>query len=183
MGSEMCIRDRESAGGIVGDSFEDLTIENSLFIGTLSANYKTAPIVSDLYTNQDVTTVVKSYWDSEVAGIYSADYGEARTTSELQCSMMPGDAMCDVSLYAGWNETIWDFGSSTTYPILRWDFDQDGVIDNLDVDIDNDGLIEISTLQQLDLVRYDFAGTSLNGNSTGCPSTGCNGYELSLIHI
>ena len=47
-----------------------------------------------------------------------------------------------------------------------------------DVDIDNDGLIEISSLQQLDLMRYDLAGTSLNGDSTGCPATGCNGYEL-----
>ncbi|MBQ0780589.1 MAG: hypothetical protein KBT79_07255 [Thalassolituus oleivorans] len=47
-----------------------------------------------------------------------------------------------------------------------------------DVDIDDDGLIEISTLQQLDLMRYDLAGTSLNGDSTGCPATGCNGYEL-----
>ena len=47
-----------------------------------------------------------------------------------------------------------------------------------DVDIDNDGLIEISTLEQLDLMRYDLAGTSLNGDSTGCPATGCNGYEL-----
>jgi hypothetical protein len=47
-----------------------------------------------------------------------------------------------------------------------------------DVDIDNDGLIEISTLQELDLMRYDLAGTSLNGNSAGCPATGCNGYEL-----
>ena len=47
-----------------------------------------------------------------------------------------------------------------------------------DVDIDNDGLIEISTLQQLDLMRYDLAGTSLNGDNTGCPATGCNGYEL-----
>lgn len=49
---------------------------------------------------------------------------------------------------------------------------------NADVDIDNDGLIEISTLEQLDLMRYDLAGTSLNGDSTGCPLTGCNGYEL-----
>ena len=47
-----------------------------------------------------------------------------------------------------------------------------------DVDIDNDGLIEISTLQELDLIRHDLAGTSLNGDSTGCPATGCNGYEL-----
>ncbi len=47
-----------------------------------------------------------------------------------------------------------------------------------DVDIDNDGLIEISTLQELDLMRYDLAGASLNGDSTGCPATGCNGYEL-----
>ena len=49
---------------------------------------------------------------------------------------------------------------------------------SIDVDIDNDGLIEIATLEQLDLIRSDLAGASLDGDSTGCPATGCHGYEL-----
>ena len=62
-----------------------------------------------------------------------------------------------------------------------------------DYDVDNDGLIEISSLAQLDAVRYDTNG---NGNvadqhyvaytqaftdprfDMGCPSDGCHGYEL-----
>lgn len=47
-----------------------------------------------------------------------------------------------------------------------------------DVDDDDNGLIEIYTLAQLDLMRNDLAGTSLNGDSTGCPVSGCIGYEL-----
>ena len=62
-----------------------------------------------------------------------------------------------------------------------------------DYDVDNDGLIEISSLAQLDAVRYDTDG---DGNvadqhyvlytqaftdprfDMGCPSDGCHGYEL-----
>jgi len=46
------------------------------------------------------------------------------------------------------------------------------------VDIDNDGLIEIHSVEELDLVRHDSYGMSLNGNSTGCPNDSCIGYEL-----
>lgn len=52
----------------------------------------------------------------------------------------------------------------------------------IDVDLDDDGLIEVATLQQLDWMRNDLAGTSRHdgttGISSGCPATGCNGYEL-----
>ena len=63
------------------------------------------------------------------------------------------------------------------------DDDGDGYVNSVDVDDDNDGLIEISSLQMLDWMRNDLAGTSLNdgnGNvdSSGCPVGGCNGYEL-----
>lgn len=52
-----------------------------------------------------------------------------------------------------------------------------------DVDADNDGLIEIATLQQLDWMHNDLAGKSLTdkdaqANSSGCPASGCFGYEL-----
>ena len=52
-------------------------------------------------------------------------------------------------------------------------------------DSDADGLIDIGTPSQLHSVRHDLAGASLKasahmaGNSDGCPSAGCSGYELS----
>ena len=52
------------------------------------------------------------------------------------------------------------------------------------VDKDGNGLIEIYTIEDLNNIRYNLAGTSLKisvsdpGNSVGCPSNGCIGYEL-----
>ena len=59
-----------------------------------------------------------------------------------------------------------------------------GIIDFADIDDDNDGLIEIRYLEELDAIRHQLdgsgyresAGTALN--TTGCPTTGCIGYEL-----
>ena len=63
----------------------------------------------------------------------------------------------------------------------------------VDYDIDNDGLIEVASLAQLDAVRYDLNGDGVvasadqtsydaafpNAKSAmGCPTTGCEGYEL-----
>ena len=52
------------------------------------------------------------------------------------------------------------------------------------VDADGDGLIEINTLEELNNIRHNLNGTNYktsstaNENSNGCPSAGCNGYEL-----
>ena len=54
-----------------------------------------------------------------------------------------------------------------------------------EVDADSDGLIEISSLEQLNAMRYQLDGSSYQASekmdaiSNGCPSlSGCNGYEL-----
>lgn len=47
-----------------------------------------------------------------------------------------------------------------------------------DYDLDDDGLIEINDLVDLDEIRNNLDGTSLYGNSQGCPEAGCNGFEL-----
>lgn len=47
-----------------------------------------------------------------------------------------------------------------------------------DYDLDDDGLIEINDLADLDEIRNDLSGTSLYGESTGCPVEGCVGFEL-----
>ena len=52
------------------------------------------------------------------------------------------------------------------------------------VDTDGDGLIEISTIEELNNMRHNLAGTSYKtssrarGKTTGCPRSGCFGYEL-----
>ncbi|MGB0503705.1 MAG: GLUG motif-containing protein, partial [Thalassolituus sp.] len=47
-----------------------------------------------------------------------------------------------------------------------------------DYDLDDDGLIEINSLADLNEIRNNLDGTSLYGESTGCPAEGCNGFEL-----
>ena len=51
-----------------------------------------------------------------------------------------------------------------------------------DIDQDDDGLIEISTLEELDAIRNNLAGTSYKTDeeeiTAGCPEGGCKGYEL-----
>ena len=62
--------------------------------------------------------------------------------------------------------------------------DNDGVEQALDIDKDNDGLIEICDLEGLDAMRHQLDGTGYRTTAgatvitTGCPSTGCTGYEL-----
>ena len=45
-----------------------------------------------------------------------------------------------------------------------------------DIDNDNDGLIELCYLENVDAIRNNTGGTG--SSSDGCPSSGCNGYEL-----
>ena len=47
-----------------------------------------------------------------------------------------------------------------------------------DYDLDDDGLIEINSLADLNEIRNNLDGTTLYGESGGCPAEGCNGFEL-----
>ncbi len=54
----------------------------------------------------------------------------------------------------------------------------------IDIDRDGDGLIEVSTLEELNAIRYQMDGTGYQETADatlitqGCPTTGCIGYEL-----
>lgn len=57
----------------------------------------------------------------------------------------------------------------------------------IDYDLDNDGLIEINNLKDLNQIRSEYrlvnnfniiTGETLYGDNTGCPTSGCYGYEL-----
>ena len=86
------------------------------------------------------------------------------------------------------------------YPALKADINGDGVATSaefgtqvLDYDTDGDGLLEVSNLAQLNAVRWDLNGDGVvaDGDAAnyghafanaasgmGCPSGGCDGYEL-----
>ena len=123
----------------------------------------------------------------------------ARTTAQLQAPV--GYA----GIYAAWNANLdgdtstgvattgaddpWYFGTTSQYPVLKYG--------KIDYDSDNDRYIEVSNLAQLDAIRHDLTGDgnpasggaaaynaafplrfTAAGGRMGCPSAGCDGYEL-----
>ena len=47
-----------------------------------------------------------------------------------------------------------------------------------DYDINDNGLIEINDLDDLNAIRHSLNGSTLYGFNSGCPETGCVGFEL-----
>ena len=150
--------------------------------------------------------VVEGYFNADTAtGTTYTDGGRGRTTAQLQ------SPTGYTGIYADWNVDVdgngiadapWDFGTGSDYPILKADRNGDGVYTSgefggqtgrIDYDGDDDGLIEVSSLAQLNAIRWD-----LNGDGTpdaanaaeyravfpnaasgmGCLSDDCKGYEL-----
>ena len=202
-------------GGLVG--YADTSVSNyprisaSYAAGAVSATGSGTNTLGGLVggvatTGRPVFTNV--YWDTEATGqATSADLagGSPQSTTALQNPTEYG-----TGIYAAWdvdadnvsgNDDPWDFGSSTQYPILQFGHDALSIARQtsprpaaVDYDGDNDGLIDITTLAQLDAVRYDRDGDgrSVTGAGAvkyyrafpgltammGCTDGVCAGYEL-----
>ena len=179
-------------GGLVG--YADTSVSNypriaaSYAAGAVSASGSGSNTLGGLVgavatTARPVFTNV--YWDTEATGqATSADLAgdTAQTTDALQG---PTDY---TDIYSAWNidadnadsdnnlatnvDDPWDFGAAGEYPVLIF-----GALTAtaqgrtvVDYDDDNDGLIDITTLAQLDAVRYD-----LNGD--GAPASHASRYR------
>ena len=198
-------------GGLVGNSDPNSNITASYAAAPVSYAYTgsgTAGGVGPLNTGS--ATITDSYYDSDVAGTFASTPGDAKTTAELQT---PTAADGYAGIYADWDLDIdgadgnnditdgvddpWEFGTSSQYPILKFPGAAGAAALQrptlVSYDTDGDGLIDISSLAQLDAVRYDLDGNGWatasdraayrtafpNGGSTmGCPGAGCIGYEL-----
>ena len=133
-----------------------------------------------------VGSITNSYWDSDTTGFGYIGFGRcdqandgirtqgASTTSVLQTPTNYGATSNDP--YYQWNRDLdnadgdndattgvddpWDFGVAGEYPVLKYGRHtlaaQGRTI--VDYDDDNDGLIDITTLAQLNAVRYDLDG-------------------------
>ena len=149
-----------------------------------------------------------TYWDTQATG----QTGSANlagdtpyTTAQLRNPIEYGTSP---SIYENWNvdadgqtgnDDPWDFGTSSQYPILKFGHNALSIAEQrapqrttVDYDSDNDNLIDITTLSQLNVIRYDLDGDGLNTGDDavnyyaafsgitqgmGCPAA-CIGYEL-----
>ena len=189
-------------GGLLGTKAAAGSITDSYSTGTVTRSSGTATTIGGLVGESTSGTgaVTTSYYDSTTSGCVSAGSngcttsaaGTTQTTSALQTPVGY------TGIYSTWNANIdsvagnddpWYFGTTSQYPILKYG--------KTDYDLDNDRLIDISTHAQLNAVRWDVDGDGdpVSGNASdyntafplrvtgaagrmGCPSAGCNGYEL-----
>ena len=176
-------------GGLVGLQNAG-RITNSYAIGQPNGDSEVGGLYGYLDPDGSITN---SYWDTQTSMKAGRDGFEsgfvAKTTTELQSPLAPGFAETDT--YYGWDNEVWYFGSTNTYPVLRFtvDADGDGILDGdadnrVDIDQDGDGLIEIYDLEGLNEIRYQLDGSGYRASAhatkitRGCPATGCRGYEL-----
>ena len=186
---------RSVAGGLAGQSYAaNLEITASYSAGKVSASDAAGALVG-----KGSAAFANSYWDATATGFaddMDSDSPEGKTTTQLQ------ELTSATGIYANWQnlnlgETMsvspWIFGTASQYPVLNWggltETDQ-----RIDYDSDNDGLIEITTMAQLNAMRYDLDGNGATAQADsakyaaafrsaasgmGCATPpGCKGYEL-----
>ncbi len=178
---------------------------------SITASYSTGAVTSGASANVGglVGTLVSggtapnSYWDTDASGITGTGAGTGQTTSALQTPTAYGNA----GIYSAWNVNVdgvggnddpWNFGASNQYPVLQYDRDAVAIdrqrgSTGKDYDGNNNNLIDVTTLAQLDAMRYDGNGDGIVAKGShsghyamafpglsagmGCPD-GCTGYEL-----
>ena len=195
-----------NVGGLVGRTFQaagsSSTIINSYSTGAVSSTG------GGLIGSNNSGTATASYWDTSTSGRATSALGTGYATADLQA---PTDYTAG-SIYADWNANLdgqagnddpWNFGTAYQYPVLKYDGMNTAVqfaAQPVRYDTDSDGLIEVSSLAQLNAMRWDLNGdgaidasastsdtTAYNtafprrdlrsGSRMGCPSA-CTGYEL-----
>ena len=182
---------KQRVGGLIG--LNRAPVAASYSIGDVSGGSRH---VGGLI-GQNTSLLTHSYWNSETASRFAG----GRTTAQLtQPTGYTG-------IYANWNLDLdgdgsaddpWDFGTDSQYPTLQYSGLKESTVaetaGETDYDADGDGLIEISSLAQLNAMRWDINGDGganaaeyIAGYAAafpdaetgmGCPSSGCLGYEL-----
>ena len=114
-----------SVGGLVGqNSFwtcfgdglpclsAEGTIAESYAVGEVTGSNNVGGLVGrDTFGGEGFITY--SYWNMETSGQAASDGGEGKTTAELKA---PTGA---TGIYANWDPDLWDFGTSSQYPVLK----------------------------------------------------------------
>ena len=186
-----------AAGGVAG--FNDGgTVTDAYALGAVSGG--AAGRAGGLVGRNSATgTVSTSYWNKASTG-QTASAGSHASAGKTAVQLRQPTGY--TGIYANWNRNLdgqtgdddpWDFGSDLDYPLLKYG----GLINatQRDYDRDDDNLIDIYTMAQLNVVRYDLDGDGApdDADNAGhreaydaafggrgkeiCPD-GCVGYEL-----
>lgn len=134
------------AGGLTGNMRAGSTIENSLALGVVAGGDYYRAGLGGLIGFVDTDTqylpllkiaVTHSHWATDTTQqskpygneleprdqieFYRASSSEPATLSELECPEQASEGGCasDIRLYIGWDESLWDFGTSNQLPGLN----------------------------------------------------------------
>ena len=103
-------------GGLAG--YNDSVIDNAYAIGSVIGSNGLGGLVG---INDDEGEVSNSYWDIEAVGVGDSAGGTSATSMVLRMST------ATQSIYVGWSEMDWSFGSADTpkYPTLKYSSEGD----------------------------------------------------------
>ena len=163
------------AGGLVGQN-QLSTISNSYAVSIRIGAHNPERAKGLVGLNNNGTTIA-SYWDTETSGKTDSAGGIGKTTTDLQG---PTDAS---DIYASWDTTDWDFGTSNQYPILKYakgDGNNPACSDQAGTDLPVCGSLLPSVLRGLSelrlvkgnlspsfiVTRQNYVGTVVNSTST-----------------
>ena len=166
--------DQDAAGGLVGrmisTSGTAVTVTSSWARGTATSSRSNSDVGGLVGRTQGTGVSVSGHWDTDTSNLPTSAGGSGvvgRTTTQLKSPTDYGANAGDT--FFGWNIDVdgdsnnddpWDFGTDSEYPVLAYGGHtltaQGRTV--VDYDDDNDGLIDITTLAQLDAIRYDLDG-------------------------
>ena len=207
LGSVATTGNNAYAGGLAG-AIDEGAIDASYAAGAVTKS-GTGGARGGLVGSVSSSTITAGLWDLTTTGVPD----DANTASPEGVATAGLQSVLDYTgVYANWdvnvdgesgNDDPWDFGGSSEYPALKFG-GMDTYIQRGDYDRDDDGLIEITTLAQLNAVRWDLDGDAVQDStsaadwkaytaafpnadaSLGCPDTAdadsdpgpCTGFEL-----
>ena len=102
----------DDIGGLVGRS-ENISVSTSYAVGRVSTSGDTL-YIGGLIGYDKGGTITASYWDTETTGQAGSYGGVGKTTAELQ------SPTTNSGIYADWDASVWDFGNSRQYPVLKY---------------------------------------------------------------
>ena len=79
-------------------------ISNSLFYGEIQINVNDSPLI---------ISANSTYWDSSKNTNFTSSSGTGYSTSQLQAPTS------NTGIYENWSSDVWDFGTSSEYPVLK----------------------------------------------------------------
>ena len=99
-------------GGLVGRS-ENVSVTASYAVGRVSTSGDTL-YIGGLIGYDEGGEITASYWDTQTTGQAGSYGGVGKTTAELQ------SPTTNSGIYADWDASVWDFGASRQYPVLKY---------------------------------------------------------------